>query len=100
MYFSQSRAILFIVFCMRCSGETLILSVGVLPLSSYFGPERETALIETEIKFGYLLGDQSVFFNVPNSAVLTDFKCGHTKATAVYTDHQCTGHLERHISST
>ena len=68
---------------------------GIRPLHSYFGPIRKESVIMAEIKFGYFLGEhhlpllladhcnqlfRSMF---PDSTIAKDFKCGHTKATAI-----------------
>ena len=68
---------------------------GIRPLHSYLGPVRKESVIMAEIKFGYFLGEhhlpllladhcgrlfRSMF---PDSSIAKDFKCGHTKATAI-----------------
>ena len=70
-------------------------TVGALPLSSYYGPVRKSAVLEAEVKFGYFLGEHHLAFNIadhasklfcsmfPDSAIAKEFKCGRTKATAV-----------------
>ena len=68
--------------------------VGVLPLSSYFGPIREESLIHRST-FTYFLGEHHLAFQLgdhciklfklmfPDSSIAKDFKCSRTKATAV-----------------
>ena len=71
--------------------------VGAMPLSSYFGSDRRTAVIEAEVKYGYFLGEHHLYsiFNLadhasklfpsmfPDSAVAKEFKCSRKKATAI-----------------
>ena len=69
--------------------------VAAKPLSSYFGPISETAVIEAEVKFRYFLGEHHLAFKLadhatmlfasmfPDSEVAKNFKCGRTKATAI-----------------
>ena len=69
--------------------------VGVLPLQSYFGPIREESVILAEVLLAYFLGEHHFAFQLgyhctklfklmfPDSSIAKDFKCSHTKATAV-----------------
>ena len=69
--------------------------VGVLPLQSYFGTIREESVIRAEVLFIYFLGEYHLAFQLgdhctklfklmfPDSSIAKDFKCSHTKATAV-----------------
>ena len=68
--------------------------MSVLPLQSYFWPIREESVICAEVLFAYLgeyhlafqLGDYCTkLFKLtfPDSSIAKDFKCSHTKATAV-----------------
>ena len=69
--------------------------VGAAPLQSYFGPIRETSVVEAEVKFGFFLGEHHLAFQLadhctrlfrsmfPDSAIAKNFKCSRTKATAV-----------------
>ena len=65
-------------------------------LQSYFsGPPRAVSVVETEVKFGYVLGEHHLPFSLadyctklfqsmfPESAIAKAFKCSHTKATAI-----------------
>ena len=69
--------------------------MGVLPLQSYFGHIREKSIIRAEVLFAYFLGEHHLAFQLrdhctklfklmfPDSSIAKDFKCSHTKATAV-----------------
>ena len=69
--------------------------VGALPLQSYFGPIKEESVICAKVLFTYFLGDHYLAFQLgdyctklfklmfPDSSIAKDFKCSHTKATAV-----------------
>jgi hypothetical protein len=43
-------------------------SVGAMPLSSYFGPVRGSAVIEAEVKFGFFLGEHHLAFKLADHA--------------------------------
>jgi hypothetical protein len=74
-------------------------SIGVPSLTSYLssgpGPQRDKAVIEAEVKFGFFLGEHHVAFAVadhcskllpslfPDSPIAKAFKCGRTKATGI-----------------
>ena len=69
--------------------------MGVLPPQSYFGPIREESVIHAEVLFAYFLGEHHLAFQLgdhctnlfklmfPDSSIAKDFKCSHTKATAL-----------------
>ena len=69
--------------------------VCVLPLQSYFGPIREEFVIHAQVLFAHLLGAHHLAFQLgdhctkllklmfPDSSIAKEFKCRHTKATAV-----------------
>ena len=69
--------------------------MGVLPLQCYFGPIREESVIHAEVFFTYFFGEHHLAFQLrdhcaklfklmfPDSSIAKDFKCSHSKATAV-----------------
>ena len=86
-------------FCVKCSRDVLggtlheqtslhgRASSNSMSLQSYFGgPTHAMAVIEAEVKFGYipfLLADQLFQPMFPDSAIAKSFKCSCTKATAI-----------------
>ena len=68
--------------------------MGVLPLQSYFGTIRNESLIHAEVLSAYFwrapsclsIGRslyQTIKLMFPDFSIAKDFKCSHTKATAV-----------------
>lgn len=72
---------------------------GTSSITAYFackyGPKREEAVVEAEVRFGYFVGEHHLALAVadhcsnlfsslfPDSAIAKAFKCGRTKATAI-----------------
>ena len=69
--------------------------VGVLILQSYLRPIREEFVIRADVLFTYFLGEHHLAFQLgdhctklfklmfPDSSIAKDFKCSHTKTTAL-----------------
>ena len=56
-------------------------SSSCMSLQSYLsGPTRAMAVVEAEVKFGYMLGEHHLPFLL---AIAKSFKCSRTKATAM-----------------
>ena len=105
-------------FCMKCSRDVSLglggtkdlrrheqtslhgrcdrASSSCMSLQSYFGgPTRAMAVVEAEVKFGYMLDEHHLPFLLadhctklfqsmfPDSAIAKSFKCSRTKATAI-----------------
>ena len=93
-------------FCIKCNRDTSLSHGGIvrrcdrtstnnMNLQSYFGSSRAMSVVEAEVKFGYMLGEHHLPFLLvdhctklfhsmfPDSTIAKDFKCGHTKATAI-----------------